>query len=74
MRVKKFLRRLMKQQKTLNVSAELHSKVKIAAANEGVKIADYAEAALEVGLKRPKEVMRLLEDRTNPESQRGSSK
>lgn len=68
MRVKKLFKRLMnKATKTLNVSEELHKRVKIAAVGEGAKLADYAEAALEVGLNRPKEVKRLLEDRTKQE-------
>jgi len=73
MRVKKLIRRLMsKATKTLNVSEDLHKKVRLAAATEGVKISDYAEAALEVGLNRPKDVMRLLADRTKPEAPPGS--
>lgn len=68
MRVKKLIRRLMtKATKTLNVSEALHKQVRLAAAMEGEKISDYAEAALEVGLKRPKEVTRLLAERTKPE-------
>lgn len=73
MRVKKLIKRLMtKTTKTLNVADDLHKRVKLAAATEGVKIADYAEAALEVGLNRPKEVMRLLADRTKREEPPGS--
>lgn len=74
MGVKKFLGRLMTKTKTLNVRLEVHAKVKVAAAQEGVKIADYAEAALEVGLRRPKDIMRLLADRTNLAPGQESSK
>lgn len=72
MKVKKLIQRLMtKTTKTLNVGEEVHKRVRLAAAMEGVKISDYAEAALEVGLKRPKEITRLLEDRTKQEPQPG---
>ena len=65
MRVKKpTLKPMTKETKTLNVDVDVHQRVKLEAAKEGVKIADYAEAAIEVGLKRPKEIKRLLEDRT----------
>lgn len=74
MGVKKYLRRLMKQTKTLNVGIDIHTKLKIAAALEGVKVADYVEAAIEVGLKRPKEITRLLAERTSQEPPSASSK
>jgi hypothetical protein len=74
MSVKTFLRRLMKQTKTLNVREEVHAKVKVAAAQERVKVSDYAEAAIEVGLKKPREIMRLLAERTSRESEQESSK
>ena len=73
MMVKKLIRRLMtKTTKTLNVAEDLHRRLRLASAQEGVKISDYAEAALEVGLKRPKDVMRLLEERTKKEPPQGS--
>lgn len=55
---------MTKETKTLNVGIEVHQRIKLEAAKEGVKIADFAEVAIEVGLKRPKEIKRLLEDRT----------
>lgn len=55
---------MTKETKTLNVAEELHRQLKLGAVKEGVKIADYTEAAIEVGLKRPKDIMRLLEERT----------
>lgn len=73
MKVKKpRTQKMTKQTKTLNVGEDIHQQVKLGAAKEGVKIADYAEAAIEVGLKRPKEIMRLLEDRTKQAQLLGS--
>jgi hypothetical protein len=57
----------MKQTKTLNVSDEIHQSVKLAAAQHRVPIGLYAEAVLAVGLKREKEIMRLLAESTKQE-------
>lgn len=73
MKVKKLLKRLMtKATKTLNVSEDVHKRLKLAATQEGEKIADYAEAAIEVGLSKPREIKRLLEDRTKQEPPQGT--
>lgn len=55
----------MRPTKTLNVDPQLHQQLNEAAAKAGVKIYTYVEAALAVGLSRPNDVKRLLEERTS---------
>lgn len=63
----------MRPTKTLNVDPQLHKQLDVAATVAGVKLYHYVEAALEVGLRRPDEIKRLLEERTSsePEPEQG---
>lgn len=54
--------------KTLNVDVVVHHLVKVAAAEAGMPIGEFAEVLLRVGLGRPKEVKQLLGSRTTPEA------
>lgn len=75
MGVKKFVRRgRMTKTKTLNVREDVHRRVRLAAATAGVKISDYAEALIEIGLRREKDTMRLLAERTSQAQPPESSK
>jgi plasmid stability protein len=56
-----------KQTKTLNIDEDLHAVLRVNAANERTRLADYVEAVLKVGLSRPKEIKRLLATDTTPE-------
>lgn len=55
----------MRPTKTLNVDPELHKQLDVAATVAGVKLYHYVEAALQVGMRQPDEIRRLLEERTS---------
>lgn len=57
----------MKTTKTLNIDAGLHQLVKVAAAQAGIQIGEYAEAVIQAGLNRPQDVKRLLGSNTRRE-------
>lgn len=60
----------MKTTKTLNVDLVVHHLVKVAAAEAGVPIGEFAEILLRIGLGHPREVKRLLGSHTTLETQR----
>jgi hypothetical protein len=54
----------MKSTKTLNISPDLHKRVKVQATHEGWNLGDYADALLEVGLSHPDEVKIIMDKLT----------
>lgn len=60
---------MKKTTRTLNVTEDVHKRVRLAAVTADMKIAVYVEAALLLALNRPDEVKQLAAGRTSSEEQ-----
>lgn len=65
MNVKKLIQKFMDGVKNAKISADLHRRLRVFAAENGLPIGMVIEAACEIGLKHPDDLKRLGEVHTN---------
>ena len=65
MKLKRLLKKFMDGVKNAKISADLHHRLRVFAAENGMPIGMVIEAACEIGLKHPEELKRLSEVHTS---------